>query len=283
MTIANRIVKARGQAMVELVIVASLVLVPLFLAIPLLGKYLDIRAAAVQGARYAAWERTVWYGGDAASSLGWFGVSRSWLANEKTDDQIRREMGARQLSETGTGDAFSSNDRSATDFKNGSRLMWQDRTGKKLLANYSDVNNSVANALAPGTMSKVLDPIAGFASTLGPFVLETSGQYTATVTVNIKDIEYEHFLAKNSTVSFTEFNVLLGNGWSANGPDDDTKTSAKQQVKGLVPFSIFDAGKIAGKPVIEWIQLFVSVFLPEISKLDLGKIEPDNVPPDRLK
>jgi hypothetical protein len=268
--------------MVELIIVAALVLVPLFLAIPLLGKYLDIRAAAVQTSRYAAWERTVWYGGDAASSLGWFGVSRQWQANEKTDDQIRREIAVRQLSETTASNAFTSSDRSASDFKNGSKALWQDRAGGKFLANYSDVANAVGNSQAPGTMNLVLDPIANFASTLGPFVLEMDGKYSAKVTINVKDIEYEHFLAKNSSVGFSETNVLLANGWSANGPGDDDKTSVKQQVKGLVPFSIFTA-TILGVPVMEYIQTVVSVFLPEASKLELGKIAPDNVPPDRLK
>lgn len=272
--------RARGQAMVELIIVASLVLVPLFLAIPLLGKYLDIRSTAVQTARYAAWERTVWYGGDAASSLGWFGASNQWQANAKTDDQIRRELGVRQLSETTN--AFSNSDRSASNFQGSSKTLWQDRSGSKLLANYSDIQNTVSSAQAPGTMNLILDPIANFASTLGPFTLEMDGQYTAKVTIKVKDFDTDHFLTKTSTKNFSEFNVLLANGWSADGPDGDDKTSTKQQVKGLVPFSIFTA-TIAGVPVMDFIQTAVSVFLPEASKLELGKIEPNNVPPDRLK
>lgn len=266
--------------MIELLIAAGFVLVPLFLAIPLLGKYLDVRASAVQGARYAAWERTVWYGGDAASSLGWFGVSRRWQANEKTDDQIRREMGVRQLSETAA--AFSTADRSAGSFNGGSKALWRDRSGQQLLANYSDIQNSVANNQAPGTLNLILDPIANFASTLGPFTLEMNGEYGATVTIKVKDIDYDHFLAKNSTADFSETNVLLANGWSADGPDDAGKTSVKQQTKGLVPFSIFTA-TIGGVPIMNYIQTAVSVFLPEASKLELGKIEPDNVPADRLK
>lgn len=268
--------------MIELLIVAGLVLIPLFLAIPLLGKYLDMRAAAVQTSRYAAWERTVWYGGDAASSLGWFGVSRRWQANEKTDDQIRREIGVRYLSETDASEAFSSVDRSANDFRGGSKELWKDRNGQALLANYSDIVNSVANNQAPGTLNVILDPIANFAATLGPFTLEMNGAYAATVTMKVKDIDYDHFLAKSSKASFSETNVLLANGWSADGPNATNKTSVKQQSKGLVPFSIFTT-EIAGVPVMEYLQTAVSVFLPEISKLELGKLEPDVVPKDRLK
>ncbi len=267
--------------MIELLIVATFVLVPLFLAIPLLGKYLDMRSAAVQTSRYAAWERTVWFGGNSASSLGWFGVQRRWNANEKTDDQIRREAGVRYLSEAGT-DPFSSNDRSASVFRGGTKAIWHDRNGQALLANYSDIQNSIANNQAPGTLNVILDPIANFASTLGPFTLEMNGRYAASVTLRVKDIDYDHFLAKNSTSAFTETNVLLANGWSADGPADESKTSVKQQVKGLVPFSIFTA-EIAGVPVMEYLQAAISVFLPEVSKLELGKIEPDKVPVDRTK
>lgn len=278
-TIPSRV---RGQAMIELLIVAGFVLVPLFLAIPLIGKYLDMRAAAVQTSRYAAWERTVWFGGDAASSLGWFGVSQKWLANEKTDDQIRRELGVRHLSETGPNAAFSNSDRNANGFSGGTKTVWQDRTGAPLLANYNDIQNSVANNKAPGTLNLILDPIANFASTLGPFTLEMNGAYAAKVTIQAKDIDYDHFLAKSSTVGFSETNVLLANGWSANGPSDSDKTSTKQQTKGLVPFSIFTA-EIGGVPIMKYLQAAVSVFLPEISKLELGKIDPEKVPADRLK
>lgn len=269
--------------MVELLIVAGFVLVPLFLAIPLLGKYLDIRSTAVQAARYAAWERTVWYGGESATAMGWFGVDRKWIANEKTDAQIRNEIGVRQLSRTESTDAFSIADRSAGSFKNGTKEIWQDRSSTPLLANYSDTLITVANGTAPGTLSTLVEPIANFASTLGPFVLEMGGKYAAKVTINIKDIAFnDNFLAKNSTSSFSESNVLLANGWSADGPGDAAKTSVTQQTKGLVPTSIFTV-KVFGVPIVEYLLTALSVPLPEMSKLKLGKIAPDEVPPDRVK
>jgi len=49
--------------MTELLITASMVLVPLLLLIPLLGKYIDIKHSTIQAARYEAWEYTVWYNG----------------------------------------------------------------------------------------------------------------------------------------------------------------------------------------------------------------------------
>ena len=50
-----------GQAMTEMVVTSSMILIPLFLLIPLLGKYIDINHSTIQAARYEAWEYSVWY------------------------------------------------------------------------------------------------------------------------------------------------------------------------------------------------------------------------------
>jgi hypothetical protein len=268
------------------VIAAGFVLVPLFLAIPLIGKYLDMRATAVQASRYAAWERTVWYGGSAASSIGWFGASNSWQANAKTDQQIRNEIGVRQMSETSTTEPFSSSDQGSSGYLHSSKALWQDRSSNQMLVDYDDLQNSITNNATPGTLNLILTPIANFAATLGPFTLETQGLYSATVSMKVRDIDYDHFLLKDSTSSFSETNMLLANGWNADGPDDPAKTSVKQQVKGLVPTSIFTATiNVLGQDinVVKVLQTIMSIFVPEIIKLDLGKIDPETVPPDRLK
>lgn len=274
----KRLSKTSGQAMVELLIVASFVLIPLFLAIPLLGKYLDVRSNAVQGARYAAWERTVWYGGDAASTIGWGGFTNKWKANEKKDGAIAAELRARQFSETGINSHFSSADSGASLAQ---KVLWHDRVGTKM-ADYEDVSSGISNATAPGTLNVILEPLADLAATLGPFSLEMKGNYTATVNVNVAEIDTGSFLLKSTKTNFSENNVLLANGWNANGPTAAGKTSVKQQVKGLTPTSVL-AAEVAGVPVMKWILQVASIFMPEVSKLEPGKIEPDIVPPDRLK
>ena len=55
-----------GQAMTEFQICAAYVLIPLFLMVPLLAKYIDIKHATISAARYQAWEYTAWYNGDSA-------------------------------------------------------------------------------------------------------------------------------------------------------------------------------------------------------------------------
>lgn len=56
----NCALKQQGQAATEFIIASVFILVPLFLIIPLLGKYIDIRQAAINKARFEAWEYTVW-------------------------------------------------------------------------------------------------------------------------------------------------------------------------------------------------------------------------------
>lgn len=267
-----------GQAMVEMVIVAAFVLLPLFLAIPIIGKYLDVRTATVEASRYAAWERTVWYGGAAASNIGWFGSTNSWHANQKTDDEIRKEIAVRLLSETGAADAFTASDMSATGFKYGAaRKLWSGHDGTALLADYDEVGNTVGNADAPGTMNRVIDPIATLAATLGPFTLEMKGEYKAAVTVNLKDYDRSTFLPTSTKLMFSETNVLLANGWGAGGPDGSGTTSVKDQVAGLTPTSIFD------NKVTNVITTILSIAFPEFAKLKLGTIDPEVVPEDRLQ
>lgn len=58
-----------GQALVEFLIIASFVLIPLFLVVPLFGKYIDMRHATIQAARYEAWEYSVWYHEDCERNM----------------------------------------------------------------------------------------------------------------------------------------------------------------------------------------------------------------------
>ncbi len=51
--------RSAGQALTEFVILC-LAIVPLFLAIPVLAGYFDLKHRSQQASRYAVWERTVW-------------------------------------------------------------------------------------------------------------------------------------------------------------------------------------------------------------------------------
>ncbi len=61
--------RKRGQALVEFLVCASFVLIPLFLIVPMFGKYIDMRHATIQAARYQAWEYTAWYAADCTRNM----------------------------------------------------------------------------------------------------------------------------------------------------------------------------------------------------------------------
>ena len=66
-----------GQSTVEFIVV-SLVLVPLFLIVPLLGKYIDLAQTTLVASRYVAFEGTVHH---SSSLSGW-----------KTDAELATEV-----------------------------------------------------------------------------------------------------------------------------------------------------------------------------------------------
>ena len=272
-------VKQEGQAMVEFLIAATLVLIPLFLTVPLLGKYMDLKATSIQAARYAAWERTVWFG------------HADWTAAEKTDLMIQREIQQRFFSDTATV-KLQSTDGNATGWGGtGPKPLWRDRAGNPMLVAYdSNVTQGVAKDDTPGLINDILDPVVSAISFVGgilgaAFVLDMDSQYTASVnvqTVQTRPIKQVlHTTADTGAVTplFSEKNVLIANGWSANGA-----AHVKKQTEGLTPTSFLQRSPISD--VLTVIQYLAYVFAPELNPNHLklgGEIQPDVVPDDRLK
>ncbi len=230
--------RARGQALVEFIIAATLVIIPVFLIIPMLGKYIDLKSSTVQAARYAAWERTIWYG-DAASGS-------NWPSNYKDDTAIGHEIAQRFYSNDTTA-KFQDADQSASAFSGGAKALWKDRAGNALLANYNDVGDSQSDDSSPGTLNEIMKPVTDAINTVSSllgatFLVETDSLYTATVSVNVANgqpigqVMSTSLLGTGNTaenfgglnLTFTATNVVLGNGWSANGSD-----MVKSQVEGL--------------------------------------------------
>lgn len=269
-----------GQALVEFLIVSTLVLVPLFLAVPLLGKYLDMKSTAIQAARYAAWERTVWYGGS------------DWSAGSKDDAKIAREIRQRFFSNTAI-NKLQSADGNMTGWGGGPKPLWRDRAGNPMLVNYdSDVGQATPASSTPGTLNDILTPVVEVIDTVdkilgAEFKLHMNSLYKASVSVqtrptrpilqvmgNTPDLE-----TLGGAPSFVETNVMVANGWNANGA-----AHVKKQVEGLTPTSVAQRDPV--KTALEVIQYFTAIIAPELMPDHLklgGEIQPDVVPGDRLK
>jgi hypothetical protein len=254
---------------------AVLFLIPLFLIIPMMGKYGDVKAASAQTARYVAWERTVWYGGSASAA--------SWPGNAKSENDIKNEARRRV---TAFGTTISDSDKSANSFlQSGGRNLWHNRNGVAMLNSWDDAsignisNTSVPNDVATGG---VLAAITGVTAITG-FHLETKGFYkgTSDIAINTKPIgaTLDGSTAGRfdpGVLHFTDKNVILANGWGANG-----SAHVKTQTAGIAPLGLL--GDSALGPVLNVAKCVALVaFAPEFCMLEIGKIEPDIVPPDRL-
>lgn len=123
--------RCKGQALSE-TLVAFVVLVPIFMLVPYLGKYLDVKHKAEDGARYALWERTVFSDPGA-----------SWDANEnqKSDGRIRNEIRARFLEEPRA--AITA--QTPTTERN---PLWEDHTGGELVA-LADFESTIDESREP--------------------------------------------------------------------------------------------------------------------------------------
>lgn len=136
-----------GQAMTEMIIAASFVLIPLFLLIPWLGKYIDLHQSAIQAARYEAWEYTVWYN-DVASEAPAGAVDKNGsqiTMPEKSIAELQAEARQRFFSKA----AYSSIPAEADLVNEGSwditntNPLWQDHHGNSLLANTTTIDSTL--------------------------------------------------------------------------------------------------------------------------------------------
>jgi hypothetical protein len=233
-----------GQATVEFV-VCALVLVPLFIAVPLVGKYIDMMQATEAASRYVAFE-----GAARNSSSAW-----------KSDAQLAVEVRRRFFSAPG---APLKTDDVAGDFAADRNPLWTDHGGRPLLPNFAadvGVRTTVADAAAIPELAAI------FRASLG---LSNANFYTASVFATPAPIAN---FAPFDTVSMamTRKTVLLADAWTAR----DTS-----QVRGRVEGSAaaFPIGQLSG--VIDVAGLLPSLLLDP--SVGIGPSDWDTVPCDRL-
>ncbi len=134
-----------GQAMTEMVIAATFLLVPLFLLIPWLGKFIDLHQSAIQAARYEAWEYTVWY--ENANEAPDTTITQIPLSTmpEKSIADLQAEARQRFFSR----EAYSSDPDERDLINEGSYVntdanpLWKDHLGNSLLASPTTIDDSM--------------------------------------------------------------------------------------------------------------------------------------------
>lgn len=251
----------RGQSLTEVAVLCA-VLVPIFLLVPILAKYIHARQVTQQAARAIAWEATVSpsYALPAAARQRDLAVDRHF---GRADDPIVSQA------QTGARDAAVA-DVLMNTFSNQPLV----RRGDLALTAYRSES-------AGGIMGKINDVTKLF----GSFPPNRNGLTTATVRLDVQDLKgangqaaayLEPFDALGLKLQATH--VVLADPWNAAGSGlrGASSRSVVAQVKPLVPTqhmagiaSAFDG--LSGLPMIG-----------TLSKLDPGYIAPDVVPMDKL-
>ena len=294
--------------MTELLITASMLLVPLLLLIPLLGKYIDIKHSTIQAARYEAWEYTVWYNGthDGQSDDRPDGYTNTPPVKSLTDTQ---EESRRRFFSNITLPIANDDKTGWTDTTPGeTNLLWMDHEGDPLLVDLDGTtaplpqHNEDTPDLTGGVMDFLVDIIqlvfdalkwvlslansdVGFTAINNEGYINTT--VTATVDVPVGLIDMPNMLdtpgVDDSTAAFTiDFSssaAVLSEGWNAGGLEHTTN-----QAGGLVPTKLLDT-LLDSVPGLEtMLNGAMGLALPELRlcnpgfwhPFDMAFVEPDD-------
>jgi len=240
--------RQHGQALVETAISALFVFIPIFICSWALYAYGQARTSALNGARYAAWERTVWHAEDKTVP----NVIRNDVARRSTqeienlmierffanpDAVIKSNYSDRDAAKNNNLASFYSlhnNDKvidieqdagTAGDGKAGRPTLTLDEADRNTAPFVVTAFNKIADIEIFG---KRLGDIAGTAS------LEDRGIYTATVNVKLNAVKNVKVLDELN-LNITQQATVITNSWSAGGKEHEEAI-----VKPMVPASILD-------------------------------------------
>lgn len=240
----------RGQSTVEFVVL-SLVMVPLLLIVPLLGKYMDIAQTTAVASRYTAFEGTVRH---SSSTDGW-----------KSDAELAQEVRRRFFSNS---DAPIKTNDTAGNFNAHRNTLWFDHHGTPLLADF------VKNVGVQTKKDTLSQPFGALASS---FKLPQDNLYTGQVTANIDDISnLKPFDAIG--LSVVRHTTVLVDPWAASGP---AQVTAKIQGAGMLfPYQPLEV--IATPLGILMSNPLMAILGTENTPPEVGRVNPDQVPADRV-
>ena len=239
-----------GQSTVEFVVL-SLVMVPLLLIVPLLGKYMDIAQTTAEASRYTAFEGTIRH---SSSTPGW-----------KSDGELATEVRRRFFSNS---DAPIKTNEVAGDFNAHRNTLWFDHRGNPLLQDFA---KNVGVETQKDSLSQPFGALAG------NFNLPQRNLYTGRVTVKVADIA--GLLPFDSIgLSMTRGTTVLVDPWEASGPDQVTA-----KVQGAGPLFPYQPLEFIAQPLaVVMSNPALAILGADTTPPDVGRVDPDRVPQDRV-
>lgn len=306
--IKNIFKSERGQAMTEFLVCASFVLVPLFLGISLLAKYIDIKQTAIQAARYEVWEYTVWYAADSELRSGFDdteeidGVTISHVQPVKSLAETHQET--RQRFFTNPGTEATTLPITDTDADTGWTIasrnpLWTDHTGGRLYSGVDGAAASLQNSQATPTVPILGDIVQVISDGIG-FIFEIFGDIVGltgssvgfdainndayaqstismqvavnpTFVTNYDNIKGPAGTSNELTGGTMDFDVsaaVVSDAWNAGG-----KSHTYNQVGGTAPITLL-ASVLDRIPLITDVWNAVALLAPELRLCNPGGLYP---------
>ncbi|MDB6063405.1 MAG: hypothetical protein JWM78_3508 [Verrucomicrobiaceae bacterium] len=252
-----------GQGMAEFGVVAAFFIVPVLLGMTWLAREESSRQHMHQAARYAAWERTVWY----RSGNTYITKSDTDVAREITK-RVYAPVRNRVDTASDHQAVNMSNDQLdpflyTADYQQGNRLpIFRPTGGQQSRAGVAYARSSESNAIA--------QLLNGAGSLLQ---LQSEGIATSTVSADLEVIpQIRNLGVLPAAFTSQSKNALLGGAWNADGTEGEARA-----VKRTVLTSYLD-----NIPGLNIIQSVIGFLFPEFNQLDLGHVDTEKMACQRV-
>lgn len=252
----------RGQSLVEFSVAAMFVLVPIGLGLPYLAKVADARHNMHEAARYAAWERTVWYEAHDKYHL-------------KSNADIKNEVSVRILGKAEAPiDSVEDKKKLApenhkfhpflytSDFKTGKRIPIFKEDSGEFLAYSGKMEDAMKGA---SDVSKAVNSVISSGLKLEKKGMQTSELNWSHAWIPALDMGLP-------TISASARNVIMTEAWNAGGP-----VEIKKNLSGVLPLTLFNETVVQ-----DFLSIGSSTSIDGIKGFEPGRVDSDRVPCQRL-
>lgn len=294
----------KGQAATEFLVAAAFVLVPLFLIVPLIGKYIDIKHASIQHARFTAWEYTVWSIDDGLGAMG----------RQKAGIKDNQRAGSRKTKETAeTGINYYFTDLTLPTYgtpmsPNRLNPLWTDHRGNSLFS-LGDVTTEIREHDTPvpfGALGQVFEKlfqgIGDVLSFVGELlemvgtdaqfdVINTKGYFTSDVKIKVRSLRQilpdysldgEMAVADAQPLVFRTKAGVQANPWNSGSRENATTESRGMVVTSLLSPVSTPLNKVIGglNSILDKVPL-LKIKLPAVP--EFGYVRDDLIPFEHLE
>ncbi len=253
----------KGAVWSEFIVSASFLLIGFLLAIPLIAKVIDARQKTEMAARYATWERTVWF----QSVPGYFpnrsiGKSNAEVQNEMhhrifaTKDEVLDSETQRTSTDNAEYDPF---------------LNFFNRTNETYELMLPPEGEEVValqqyDREAPGGMANALNQAAGLLTRFGDAPLNDKGFYQGEVTTSLKQFDWMPEF-ENVEPRITVKGAIFADAWNT-----DLALAEDRAVSLMFRSQLEDSGVLQ---IIEAAQSVLGIILTDIRPSNLEFFETD--------